>query len=155
LTKQHNAYREKELCRRFAYCAGNAQQASKRSRGNRKDVWQTLLVDVIQISRIILLIYNKGAPLPCSQCMIQHLSIENRDRHRAGLPCCPTALPCPPGQGEIFFLSPALAALQDRAGKIFCSGKFFLETLIWDRFSRGCLSLMSKMIKITFVKILS
>ncbi len=51
------------MCRRFAYCAGNAQQASKLSRGKQKNVWQTLLVDVVQISRIIFLIYNKEASL--------------------------------------------------------------------------------------------
>jgi hypothetical protein len=63
----------------------------------------------------------------CLSLIFILIAVLIRDRHRAGLPwlpCCP-ALPCPPGQGEIFFLSPALAALQGRAGQNFLPCLFF------------------------------
>jgi hypothetical protein len=60
---------------------------------------------------------------------MQH--VYTRDRHRAGLPWCPAALPCPALQGRAKFFfkpcpgCPALAALQGRAGQKFLPCSYF------------------------------
>ncbi len=67
----------------------------------------------------------------------------NRDRHRAGLPCCPAALPCPalPCRANLFFL-PCPACPAGRPGQGTGQGrakKFalltFLRTWVWQGFS--------------------